>query len=435
MWVSASIDTTRSEFTQSLSWIWDAKTGAVLARLKGHQGSVNAVAVTKDGTRVFTGSSDTTARIWDGNTGAELVRFKHQASINAVVITANGARIVTGSDDRTVRVWNAETGTPLAQIDGHQGHVNAVALSADEARIISGGDDNTARIWEFFPSGQALVDQAKAVVPRCLTPAQRQQFNLSSTVPIWCGKMEKWPYDEVSWLIEGRRLLGEGHDEEAAVLFTEALGRDPAVCRRIDEAWAQAYLDRGRRLVRESKDDEANVLFTEALKLDKAVSKSIDDAWANAYLDRGRRLLGEGRYDEANALFSEVLKRDPSASKRIDEARAKGSGATSESSCNTAVLRKIFDPAREEQPPCFPGPDSEPTGGLSQCKTVCVTLPPKTRYNGFQASMSGPNGWWGLAQKEPDKKFDGQNQNVCMPFLQWSHDLDRTARFCVEFAR
>ena len=53
--------------------VWDAKTGAELLVLKGHDEALKCVAVTPDGARVVTGSDDKTARVWDAKTGAELL--------------------------------------------------------------------------------------------------------------------------------------------------------------------------------------------------------------------------------------------------------------------------------------------------------------------------------------------------------------------------
>ena len=61
----------------------------------GDAGMVNSVAVTPDGTRVITGSTDGTARIWDAKSAAEIAQFKgHNGSVNSVAVTPDGMRIV-----------------------------------------------------------------------------------------------------------------------------------------------------------------------------------------------------------------------------------------------------------------------------------------------------------------------------------------------------
>lgn len=61
---------------------------------------------------------------------------------------------------------------------------------------ITGSVDASGRLWPILPSGQMLIDQAKAGAPRCLTPGQRRLFHLSPSVPQWCLALGKWPYHE-----------------------------------------------------------------------------------------------------------------------------------------------------------------------------------------------------------------------------------------------
>ncbi len=46
---------------------------------------------------------------------------------------------------------------------------------------------------------QALVEHAKAAVPRCLTSAQHKAFYLPPEPPAWCIELEKWPYNTAEW--------------------------------------------------------------------------------------------------------------------------------------------------------------------------------------------------------------------------------------------
>ena len=117
--------------------------------LVGHRESVMAVSVFPDGTKVVSGSSDRTIKIWDAHTGAELRTLSwHSNSVRAVAVFADGQRVVSGSDDNTVKIWDAESGTCLNTLSGHSGWVNAVAVFADNRRIVSGNDDGTVKIWD-----------------------------------------------------------------------------------------------------------------------------------------------------------------------------------------------------------------------------------------------------------------------------------------------
>ena len=82
-----------------------------------HDGSVNAVAFSPDGTRVATGSSDRSARVLDAATGAELCRLDHDGPVTAVAFSPDGTRVATGSSDRSARVWVADRDQLIKQAE------------------------------------------------------------------------------------------------------------------------------------------------------------------------------------------------------------------------------------------------------------------------------------------------------------------------------
>jgi WD40 repeat protein len=179
--------------------LWDAATGKPVAALEGHTSSVSAVAFSPDGARVLTGSGDTTARLWVAATGKPMATLEgHTGAVNAVAFSPDGARVLTGSGDNTARLWDAATGKTVATLEGHTGPVTAVAFSPDGAHVLTGSRDKTARLWPLFSSAQALVDEVKASVPRCLTLTQRESFHLGTPPPRWCYERNLSPFADAA---------------------------------------------------------------------------------------------------------------------------------------------------------------------------------------------------------------------------------------------
>ena len=89
--------------------------GRELRTLAGHAGSVNGVALSADGRRAVSASSDQTLKVWDVETGRELRTLAgHTVAVNGVALSADGRRAVSASSDQTLKVWDVETGANSA---------------------------------------------------------------------------------------------------------------------------------------------------------------------------------------------------------------------------------------------------------------------------------------------------------------------------------
>jgi WD40 repeat protein len=129
--------------------VWDAISGGVLQTFEGHKGWVRSVAFSSDDLRIVSGSSDSTVRIWDAVSGITLnVLEGHTSWVCSVAFSSDDSRIVSGSNDTTVRIWDAVSGVILSTLEGHTSTVNSVAFSSDDSRIVSGSRDYTVRIWD-----------------------------------------------------------------------------------------------------------------------------------------------------------------------------------------------------------------------------------------------------------------------------------------------
>ena len=118
--------------------------------LLGHLSDVRAIAFNADGTRVVTASADKTARVWDVESGRELLALRgHAAPLVMASFGPNGS-ITTASKDGSARVWDAT-------VTRHPTQASAMAMSVDEEYLAVASADGTRRVWGM-KSGWAVQD-------------------------------------------------------------------------------------------------------------------------------------------------------------------------------------------------------------------------------------------------------------------------------------
>lgn len=120
----------------------------------GHQGSVNAVAVSPNGNLIASGSSDNTVKLWSAVTGALIRTLEgHTNTVRSVTFSPNGQFLVSGSADGTVRCRRVSDGAVLRIFTGH-GDVYSVSVAPNN-NLIAATAGNQVYLWRL--SDGALV--------------------------------------------------------------------------------------------------------------------------------------------------------------------------------------------------------------------------------------------------------------------------------------
>ncbi|KRX38140.1 F-box/WD repeat-containing protein 1A [Trichinella murrelli] len=131
--------------TSSFSTIFDFKTLSCIKVLTGHTGSV--LCLQYDDRVIISGSSDSTVRVWDVNTGHMLCSLIHHCEAVLHLRFQNGM-MVTCSKDRSIAVWDMVSPTVInlrRVLVGHRAAVNVVDF--DEKYIVSASGDRTIKVW------------------------------------------------------------------------------------------------------------------------------------------------------------------------------------------------------------------------------------------------------------------------------------------------
>jgi Tol biopolymer transport system component len=165
--------------------LWSAPEGTAIGILEGHTNAVTAVAFSPEGRLLLTASRDGTVRTWSVAEKRQQAVFRgHSGVVNSAVFNPHGPYVVSASSqDRTVRLWEADTGREIAVLSSPPDEANRVALtrasfSPDGGRIAIVSGNKEVKVVRTFPTPRDLIDYARSVVPRDLTPCERQRFFL-----------------------------------------------------------------------------------------------------------------------------------------------------------------------------------------------------------------------------------------------------------------
>ncbi|EUC48006.1 hypothetical protein COCMIDRAFT_3138 [Bipolaris oryzae ATCC 44560] len=131
--------------TTAMVSTWDA----CLQTLEEHTGVVNSVVFSHDSSRIVSGSSDHTVKIWDASSGACLLTLRgHGSDVLSVAFSHDSSRVISGLLNATAKVWDTNSGACLLTMRGHRESISSVAFSHDSFWITSGSDDSTVKIWD-----------------------------------------------------------------------------------------------------------------------------------------------------------------------------------------------------------------------------------------------------------------------------------------------
>jgi WD40 repeat protein len=97
----------------------------------------------------------------------------HTAAVLAVAFSPDGKRLITGSEDFTARIWDVESGKEMLSLGRHTGAVTSVSFSGDGQAVLTAGRDGLAIVWP-----------ADVIAPSVLTTRDRFDYRQVGSVAV-----------------------------------------------------------------------------------------------------------------------------------------------------------------------------------------------------------------------------------------------------------
>ncbi|KAI6706013.1 hypothetical protein NL676_008975 [Syzygium grande] len=158
---------------------------AMLAKLDGHKKGVFGIALPSGSTKLYSGSKDGTARIWDCHTGKcdQVINLGGEVGC----FTCEGPWVFIGMPN-TIKAWNIQNGASY-DINGPVGQVHAMEVAKN--MLFAGAQDGAILVWkggseaEPFQMAAPLMGHTQGIVSLTIGRNRLYSGSIDRTIRVW----------------------------------------------------------------------------------------------------------------------------------------------------------------------------------------------------------------------------------------------------------
>jgi WD40 repeat protein len=192
--------------------VWEVASGRRLAWLRPAD-AVFAVALSFDGQRAVTGTSNGAIDVWDIEAGVVSTTLGgHECAVQALAFAADTRQLASASHDGTIRVWDLERVTPPPRLKGHPDSILDVVFSTDGRRLITASTNSTTWLWDG-ESGQPIACpyRSNSVVLEGGPPRNGVYADERRVISLACA---------TTWDVEAGSMIHANREEECYRFFS-----------------------------------------------------------------------------------------------------------------------------------------------------------------------------------------------------------------------
>ena len=151
-----------------LSSLERARRFGLQAVLCCHDGALDSLAFSADGTIAAAGADGGSVLVWDVPGRRPLARIEdaHESAVHAIAFSPDEQTVASAGEDGTVGLWKAATGDALGRLgatDDHLGGIVAIAFSPDGRKLAAGSSIGESGSWDV--GSQKALGEALAFRP------------------------------------------------------------------------------------------------------------------------------------------------------------------------------------------------------------------------------------------------------------------------------
>ena len=128
--------------------LWDMRTKAEISCLSGHRDIVECILMQNDEPQIISGSHDKMIKLWDIRKGGCIQTLtNHKKGIRALVNHHSEYTFASAGADK-IRIWKCPEGEQMRTIPDHPAVINSLAVNSDNV-LVSGADNGTLHFFDW----------------------------------------------------------------------------------------------------------------------------------------------------------------------------------------------------------------------------------------------------------------------------------------------